>query len=173
MVSYVYQQGYSEPATKGSKTSSEQAKEANSSTSTFTLLISTSSSFSSFLSPQAVYESTMPLPTPLSSPSSASISSSSAHMGLNHGHLTVTMNGDYPPESKDEPDEIQRRGHVPYILNGQLYEIQTQEGENVTVKCCHCPSNRVYRGSIRSTGNFHMHIKVCQRVCLRFLSVRF
>lgn len=52
------------------------------------------------------------------------------------------------------------RTHIPYILNGELYQIQTQDGEAVTVKCKHCPSDRVYRGSIRSTGNFHMHIKV-------------
>uniref|UniRef100_A0A1A9WNW1 Protein stand still n=1 Tax=Glossina brevipalpis TaxID=37001 RepID=A0A1A9WNW1_9MUSC len=52
-----------------------------------------------------------------------------------------------------------RHYHIPYILNGELYQIQTQEGENVTVKCCNCPSDRVYRGSVRSTGNFHMHIK--------------
>uniref|UniRef100_A0A1A9V4S6 Protein stand still n=1 Tax=Glossina austeni TaxID=7395 RepID=A0A1A9V4S6_GLOAU len=52
-----------------------------------------------------------------------------------------------------------RHFHIPYILNGELYQIQTQEGENVTVKCCNCPSDRVYRGSVRSTGNFHMHIK--------------
>lgn len=53
-----------------------------------------------------------------------------------------------------------RHVHIPYILNGELYQIQTQDGENVTVKCCHCPPDRVYRGSVRSTGNFHMHIKV-------------
>ncbi|KAL9914138.1 stand still [Glossina fuscipes fuscipes] len=52
-----------------------------------------------------------------------------------------------------------RHYHIPYILNGELYQIQTQEGENVTVKCCNCPPDRVYRGSVRSTGNFHMHIK--------------
>ncbi|XP_037954903.1 uncharacterized protein LOC119684845 isoform X2 [Teleopsis dalmanni] len=48
---------------------------------------------------------------------------------------------------------------VPYILNGSLFRILTQEGENVTVKCCNCPEDRIYRGSLRSTGNFHMHIK--------------
>ncbi|XP_034136106.1 protein stand still isoform X1 [Drosophila guanche] len=55
-------------------------------------------------------------------------------------------------------DEEQRQ-HVPYILNGELYSIQSQVGDNVVVKCCNCPPDRVYRGSVRSTGNFHMHIK--------------
>uniref|UniRef100_A0A034WS56 Protein stand still n=2 Tax=Bactrocera dorsalis TaxID=27457 RepID=A0A034WS56_BACDO len=57
------------------------------------------------------------------------------------------------------PDTNSRNVHIPYILNGELFEIQTQDGENVTVKCCNCPPDRVYRGSVRSTGNFHMHIK--------------
>lgn len=35
-----------------------------------------------------------------------------------------------------------RHVHIPYILNGELYQIQTQDGENVTVKCCHCPPDR-------------------------------
>lgn len=48
---------------------------------------------------------------------------------------------------------------IPYILNGELYTIITQHGDNVTVRCSSCPSDRVYRGSVRSTGNFHMHIK--------------
>ncbi|XP_055839259.1 protein stand still [Episyrphus balteatus] len=48
---------------------------------------------------------------------------------------------------------------IPYILNGELYEILTQHGDNVTVRCSSCPADRVYRGSVRSTGNFHMHIK--------------
>ncbi|XP_075168457.1 stand still isoform X2 [Haematobia irritans] len=61
-------------------------------------------------------------------------------------------------ESKKLEHQV-RHVHIPYILNGELYQIQTQEGENVTVKCCHCPPDRVYRGSVRSTGNFHMHIK--------------
>lgn len=54
----------------------------------------------------------------------------------------------------------ERRQHVPYILNGELYRIESQNGDNVTVKCCYCPPDRIYRGSVRSTGNFHMHIKV-------------
>lgn len=57
----------------------------------------------------------------------------------------------------EEPD---KRQHVPYILNGELYRIENQVGDNVTVKCCYCPPDRIYRGSVRSTGNFHMHIKV-------------
>ncbi|KAH8401807.1 hypothetical protein KR009_008042 [Drosophila setifemur] len=56
--------------------------------------------------------------------------------------------------------DVERRPHVPYILNGELYRIENQIGDNVTVKCCHCPPDRIYRGSVRSTGNFHMHIKV-------------
>ncbi|XP_055920970.1 protein stand still [Eupeodes corollae] len=48
---------------------------------------------------------------------------------------------------------------IPYILNGELYKILTQHGDNVTVRCSSCPADRVYRGSVRSTGNFHMHIK--------------
>lgn len=62
----------------------------------------------------------------------------------------------------DDTNKMHHMRHVniPYILNGELYQIQTQDGENVTVKCCHCPPDRVYRGSVRSTGNFHMHIKV-------------
>ncbi|XP_051862051.1 protein stand still isoform X2 [Drosophila albomicans] len=55
--------------------------------------------------------------------------------------------------------EPERRQHVPYILNGELYRIESQNGDNVTVRCCYCPPDRIYRGSIRSTGNFHMHIK--------------
>ncbi|KAH8324703.1 hypothetical protein KR074_008887, partial [Drosophila pseudoananassae] len=53
----------------------------------------------------------------------------------------------------------EKRQHVPYILNGELYRIENQVGDNVTVKCCYCPPDRIYRGSVRSTGNFHMHIK--------------
>ncbi|XP_017864616.1 PREDICTED: protein stand still [Drosophila arizonae] len=59
-------------------------------------------------------------------------------------------------EVKIDPE---RRQHVPYILNGELYRIESQIGDNVTVKCCSCPPDRIYRGSVRSTGNFHMHIK--------------
>lgn len=68
----------------------------------------------------------------------------------------------------DDISKIQqiRHVHIPYILNGELYQIQTQDGENVTVKCCHCPPDRVYRGSVRSTGNFHMHIKVRLNISL-------
>ncbi|XP_022232564.2 protein stand still [Drosophila obscura] len=62
------------------------------------------------------------------------------------------------PEIKSEVD-LEQRQHVPYILNGELYSIQSQIGDNVVVKCCNCPPDRVYRGSVRSTGNFHMHIK--------------
>lgn len=72
----------------------------------------------------------------------------------------LMINNSYAPET-DEINKMQfRHVHIPYILNGELYQIQTQDGENVTVKCCHCPPDRVYRGSVRSTGNFHMHIKV-------------
>lgn len=49
---------------------------------------------------------------------------------------------------------------TPYLLNGEIFEIISQEGNNVTVKCRHCASKNVYRGSVKSTGNFHMHIKV-------------
>lgn len=49
---------------------------------------------------------------------------------------------------------------IPYILNGQLFSIIEQIGENVTVKCSACPPERLYRGSFKGTGNFHMHIKV-------------
>ncbi|XP_068143809.1 protein stand still [Drosophila tropicalis] len=59
-------------------------------------------------------------------------------------------------ETEFEPE---RRQHVPYILNGELYRIQSQEGDNVKVICCFCPPDKIYRGSVRSTGNFHMHIK--------------
>lgn len=58
----------------------------------------------------------------------------------------------------------ERRQHVPYILNGELYRIESQIGDNVTVKCCSCPPDRIYRGSVRSTGNFHMHIKVGREI---------
>lgn len=60
----------------------------------------------------------------------------------------------------DIKTDPERRQHVPYILNGELYRIESQNGDNVTVKCCYCPPDRIYRGSVRSTGNFHMHIKV-------------
>ncbi|XP_020805505.1 protein stand still [Drosophila serrata] len=59
----------------------------------------------------------------------------------------------------DANKEEEKRQHVPYILNGELYRIENQVGDNVTVKCCYCPPDRIYRGSVRSTGNFHMHIK--------------
>ncbi|XP_001361416.3 protein stand still [Drosophila pseudoobscura] len=62
------------------------------------------------------------------------------------------------PEVRSEVD-LEQRQHVPYILNGELYSIESQIGDNVVVKCCNCPPDRVYRGSVRSTGNFHMHIK--------------
>ncbi|XP_017123139.1 protein stand still [Drosophila elegans] len=65
-------------------------------------------------------------------------------------------------ESEEKMDlkvDPERRQHVPYILNGELYRIENQVGDNVTVKCCYCPPDRIYRGSVRSTGNFHMHIK--------------
>ncbi|KAH8234129.1 hypothetical protein KR038_002163 [Drosophila bunnanda] len=70
----------------------------------------------------------------------------------------MSANGsDAKKELHEEPD---KRQHVPYILNGELYRIENQVGDNVTVKCCYCPPDRIYRGSVRSTGNFHMHIKV-------------
>lgn len=51
--------------------------------------------------------------------------------------------------------------NTPYILNGEFFEIIAQEGESVTVRCRYCDGNRnIYKGSIKSTGNFHMHIKV-------------
>ncbi|XP_033153226.1 protein stand still [Drosophila mauritiana] len=56
-------------------------------------------------------------------------------------------------------EKMELKKHVPYILNGELYRIEKQVGDNVTVKCCYCPPDRIYRGSVRSTGNFHMHIK--------------
>lgn len=66
----------------------------------------------------------------------------------------------------------EKRQHVPYILNGELYRIENQVGDNVTVKCCYCPPDRIYRGSVRSTGNFHMHIKVGMvEVCRFFLTI--
>ncbi|XP_070139703.1 protein stand still isoform X3 [Drosophila kikkawai] len=69
----------------------------------------------------------------------------------------MSANGsDAKKANNEEPD---RRQHVPYILNGELYRIENQVGDNVTVKCCYCPPDRIYRGSVRSTGNFHMHIK--------------
>ncbi|XP_013118693.1 protein kinase 4 [Stomoxys calcitrans] len=87
-------------------------------------------------------------------------------------HATALTNNNSPaniimlnqgfPNSDDPSNKLHhqmRHVHIPYILNGELYQIQTQDGENVTVKCCHCPPDRVYRGSVRSTGNFHMHIK--------------
>lgn len=48
---------------------------------------------------------------------------------------------------------------TPYILNGEFYEILSQEGEGVTVRCRKCPGDNIYKGSVKSTGNFHMHIK--------------
>uniref|UniRef100_A0A6P4E311 Protein stand still n=1 Tax=Drosophila rhopaloa TaxID=1041015 RepID=A0A6P4E311_DRORH len=71
--------------------------------------------------------------------------------------MSVDLNGsEEKMELKADPE---RRQHVPYILNGELYRIENQVGDNVTVKCCYCPPDRIYRGSVRSTGNFHMHIK--------------
>lgn len=67
-------------------------------------------------------------------------------------------------EQEDLKDDLVRRQHVPYILNGELYRIESQIGDNVTVKCCSCPPDRIYRGSVRSTGNFHMHIKVRKKM---------
>ncbi|XP_043644845.1 protein stand still [Drosophila teissieri] len=71
--------------------------------------------------------------------------------------MSVSLDSsDEKMELKNDPE---RRQHVPYILNGELYRIENQVGDNVTVKCCYCPPDRIYRGSVRSTGNFHMHIK--------------
>jgi len=67
---------------------------------------------------------------------------------------------DQEQDQSDSKSDSIRRQHVPYILNGELYRIESQVGDNVTVKCCSCPPDRIYRGSVRSTGNFHMHIKV-------------
>ncbi|KAH8270797.1 hypothetical protein KR018_004430, partial [Drosophila ironensis] len=61
--------------------------------------------------------------------------------------------------AKVESNASPKRQHVPYILNGELYRIENQVGDNVTVRCVYCPPDRIYRGSVRSTGNFHMHIK--------------
>lgn len=73
----------------------------------------------------------------------------------------MILNQGFASHVTDNSNKVHHRHvHIPYILNGELYQIQTQDGENVTVKCCHCPPDRVYRGSVRSTGNFHMHIKV-------------
>lgn len=66
---------------------------------------------------------------------------------------------DQEQDQSDSKSDSIRRQHVPYILNGELYRIESQVGDNVTVKCCSCPPDRIYRGSVRSTGNFHMHIK--------------
>lgn len=101
--------------------------------------------------------------SPASPASSVASTISSSSTSQNANEIAMTANDNYRDENEtgNESKASPQRTHVPYILNGQLYEIQSQEGENVTVKCCHCPSNRVYRGSVRSTGNFHMHIKVC------------
>lgn len=64
-----------------------------------------------------------------------------------------------PSTSNDIKMRSLKDPSIPYILNGELYQILTQQGDNVSVKCSSCPSDRVYRGSVRSTGNFHMHIK--------------
>lgn len=85
--------------------------------------------------------------------------------GIAFGNSAQTKQKIFPdtsisPDKTIVPDTNSRNVHIPYILNGELFEIQTQDGENVTVKCCNCPPDRVYRGSVRSTGNFHMHIKV-------------
>ncbi|XP_073845435.1 stand still [Musca autumnalis] len=89
--------------------------------------------------------------------SSSSSSSSNNILMLNHQAYSNIASVE---DSNKLPQQQQfRHVHIPYILNGELYQIQTQDGENVTVKCCHCPPDRVYRGSVRSTGNFHMHIK--------------
>ncbi|XP_014086102.3 uncharacterized protein stil isoform X2 [Bactrocera oleae] len=84
--------------------------------------------------------------------------------GIAFGNSAQTKQKIFPdtsisPDKTIVPDTNSRNVHIPYILNGELFEIQTQDGENVTVKCCNCPPDRVYRGSVRSTGNFHMHIK--------------
>ncbi|XP_017078151.1 protein stand still [Drosophila eugracilis] len=71
----------------------------------------------------------------------------------------MSVNLDSEEEKMEVKNESERRQHVPYILNGELYRIEKQVGDNVTVKCCYCPPDRIYRGSVRSTGNFHMHIK--------------
>ncbi|XP_018788441.1 PREDICTED: uncharacterized protein LOC108968714 [Bactrocera latifrons] len=71
----------------------------------------------------------------------------------------ISLDTSISSDKRIVPDTNSRNVHIPYILNGELFEIQTQDGENVTVKCCNCPPDRVYRGSVRSTGNFHMHIK--------------
>ncbi|KAM7346126.1 stand still [Cochliomyia hominivorax] len=78
---------------------------------------------------------------------------------VNSGNSALMNTTQYNDSEDSNQIHNIRHVHIPYILNGELYQIQTQDGENVTVKCCHCPPDRVYRGSVRSTGNFHMHIK--------------
>lgn len=76
----------------------------------------------------------------------------------NNNNSNSTIN--FTTAASEVQQNVTRQVHIPYILNGELYQIITQDGENVTVQCRHCPPDRVYRGSVRSTGNFHMHIKV-------------
>lgn len=75
-------------------------------------------------------------------------------------HYVMDEELEHGADLSDIKADPERRQHVPYILNGELYRIESQNGDNVTVKCCYCPPDRIYRGSVRSTGNFHMHIKV-------------
>jgi len=47
---------------------------------------------------------------------------------------------------------------IPYILNGDIFRIESRNGDNVTVRCLYCKGR--HRGSMRFTGNFTRHIKV-------------
>ncbi|XP_055381813.1 protein stand still [Condylostylus longicornis] len=63
-------------------------------------------------------------------------------------------------DEKNVTSSESKKAHtVPYILKGEFFEIIKQEGEAVTVRCRKCPQKNIYKGSVKSTGNFHMHIK--------------
>ncbi|XP_034485802.1 uncharacterized protein LOC117790456 [Drosophila innubila] len=57
-------------------------------------------------------------------------------------------------------EKFRRYREIPYILNGEIFQIETQHGDNVTARCNFCPTTHLtFRGNLNSTGNFHRHIK--------------
>ncbi|KAM8706512.1 hypothetical protein ACLKA7_010733 [Drosophila subpalustris] len=58
---------------------------------------------------------------------------------------------------------MKERERIPYILNGEIFRIESRDGDAVTVQCLYCPKSRTQKhyGNLRCTGNFHRHIKRC------------
>jgi len=60
--------------------------------------------------------------------------------------------------------EIKNNLFIPLILDGKYFKIKklpTMENENIKAKCVLCNDDKKeYSGTLRSTSNFRIHIKV-------------